>query len=248
MTPSAFERLADADVVIFDHLSELERGSLEVDRIEGDYENTLLQLAATAFRDIADERTIAMLAACQSRGIPLLPIEPSYQGSGIVLQDGSTCITFDDAHGPGGIQADSPLDMMIHGRSVGRIRFRPASRSRLAPTILELRREGGLTVGLFFEGSDTSARALAAELEPDFQHGDLKSAGKVDFLRSCRDRGLKIAYVGDCRREPQVAREAHVAISVADEFDPRARPRASTGPAAGLRVASGASSVLTNPS
>ena len=200
---SAFERLAAADVWIFDHHSALERGGLEVDRIEGEYENTLLQLAATAFRDIADERAIALLAACRSGGIPLLPIEPSYRGSSIVLDDGATCVTVDDALSLGGTPADSRLYLTASGRTVGRIGFRPASRSRLAAAVEELRRQGGVTVGFFTEGAGRATGTLASELEPDFHQDDLISAAKADLLRSCRDRGLKIAYVGDCRREPQ---------------------------------------------
>ena len=221
---SAFDRLAAADVWIFDHHTTLERGTLEVDRVEGEYENTLLQLAATAFRDIADERAVALLAACRSGGIPLLPIEPSYRGAGIVLDDGATCITIDDALSLGGTSADSRLYLMASGQIIGRIAFRPASRSRLAPAVEELRRQGGVTVGLFTEGTDDATGTLARELKPDFHQSDLASSAKADLLRSCRDRGLKIAYVADCRREPDVASVAHVAISVADEFDPEHDP------------------------
>jgi cation transport ATPase len=221
---SAFERLAAADIWIFDQDFALERGGLEVDRIEGEYENTLLQLAATAFRDIADERAIALLAACQSSGIPLLAIEPSYRGSSIVLDDGTTCVTVDDARAFGGTPADSRLYLTASGRTIGRIGFRPASRSRLAAAVDELRRQGGVTVGVFSPGSGPSALTPASALEVDFHHGNLSSEAKADVLQSYRDRGLKIAYVGDCRREPGAAREAHVAISVADEFDPEHDP------------------------
>ena len=69
--PSAFDRLASADVWIFDHHPALDRVGLEVDRIQsggddGD-EDDLLRLAATAFRDLADDRAIALRAACSSR-------------------------------------------------------------------------------------------------------------------------------------------------------------------------------------
>jgi hypothetical protein len=216
-----------------------------------------LQLAATAFRNIADERAIALLDACRSGGIPLLPIEPTYRGSSIVLDDGATCVSIDDALSLGGTStdsglvqngvrhrcaehpsgrsgnrprprfepgADSRLYLTASGRTVGRIGFRPASRSRLAAAVEELRRQGGVTVGFFTEGAGRATGTLASELEPDFHLGDLSPAAKAELLRAFRDRGLKIAYVGDCRREPHAARIAHVAISVADGFDPEHDP------------------------
>jgi Cu2+-exporting ATPase len=217
---TAFERLAASDIVIFDDDSALENGGLEIDRIEGEYENTLLQLAATAFRDIADERSIAMLAACRSRGIPLLAIEPRYRGSSIVVEDGAVSVTLDDARTFGAAPSGSPLFLAANGRTVGRIFFRQTSESRLAGAVEALRHQGGVAIGLFSAEMSRTAEPSESQLKPDFHHAGLSSSAKADLLRSCRNRGLKIAYVGDCRREPQAAREAHVAISVAGDFDP----------------------------
>jgi Cu2+-exporting ATPase len=58
----------------------------------------------------------------------------------------------------------------------------------------------------------------------DFHLGGLSSEGKAEAVRSCRRRGLKVVYVGDGRREPDVAREADVAISMADDLDPAHDP------------------------
>src|SRR5262249_14193016 len=180
--------------------------------------------AATAFRDIADERSIAMLAACRSRGIPLLSIEPRYRGSSIVVEDGTVSVTLDDARTFGAAPSGSPLSLLANGRTVGRILFRPPSQSRLAGAVEALRRQGGVAIGLFSAGSSRAAQPSESHLKPDFHHIGLSSSAKADLLRSCRIRGLKIAYVGDCLREPQAAREAHVAISVAGDFDPEQDP------------------------
>jgi Cu2+-exporting ATPase len=135
------------------------------------------------------------------------------------LDDGNTCVIIDDALSLGGTSPDSRLYLTASGRTVGRIAFRPASRSRLAAAVEELRRQGGVMIGFFTEGTGPLTGTLASEVEPDFQLGDLRGAAKAELLRSFRDRGLKIAYVGDCRLEPHAARLAHVAISVADGFD-----------------------------
>src|SRR5262249_38609939 len=58
----------------------------------------------------------------------------------------------------------------------------------------------------------------------DFHLGGLSSEGKSEAVRACRRRGLRVAYVGDCRREPDAAREADVAISLADPVDPAHDP------------------------
>ena len=71
------------------------------------------------------------------------------------------------------------------------------------------------------------AAPLAAALGLDFHVGGLSSEAKAVAVRSLRERGLKVAYVGDCRREPDAAREAYVAISMADAVDPAHDPRRS---------------------
>ena len=48
--------------------------------------------------------------------------------------------------------ADSPLYLTVSGRTIGRIGFRRASRSRLAVAVGELRRQGGVAVGLLSDG------------------------------------------------------------------------------------------------
>jgi Cu2+-exporting ATPase len=51
-------------------------------------------------------------------------------------------------------------------------------------------------------------------LGADFQIGDLSPDDRIRFLQNCRNRGFKVAYVGDCRVDPRTAAEAHVAISL----------------------------------
>jgi cation transport ATPase len=217
---TALERLAEADVWVFDYQPALLRTGVEVGGIEGQDENRLLQLAATAYHDLADERAIALQAACLSGGISLLPIEPSYRGLSIVLHDTSTCITVLDAQAIGGTSVHPSLDVAVDGRLAGRIRFRTSPISGFARAVGELRRNGPITLGLLSDHLDSAGSALAMELGLDFHHAAQGSAAKADFLRACRNRGLKVAFVGDCQGEPLAAREAHVAISLADEFDP----------------------------
>src|SRR5205823_4831164 len=61
--PSAFHRIAAADVWILDHHPGLEQADLEVESVQshGTAAEVLLRLAATAFRDLADDRATSLL-------------------------------------------------------------------------------------------------------------------------------------------------------------------------------------------
>ena len=95
---------------------------------------------------------------------------------------------------------------------------------RIAAAIEELRRQGPIAAGLVSDRRVSDAEVLAAELGTGFPswRPDFRREGRP--AREFRNRGLKIAYVGDCRREPAVAREVHVAISLAEDFDPEHDP------------------------
>jgi Cu2+-exporting ATPase len=124
----------------------------------------------------------------------------------------------------GSTTADSPIDLILDGQRVGRISFRHSSRPRLTTAVAELRRQTHLAIGLLSDRLDATADALAAASGVDFHRGGLSSTEKAGLLRSCRERGLKVVYVGEGRLEPQVVREAHIAISLSDDLDPENVP------------------------
>jgi Cu2+-exporting ATPase len=107
---------------------------------------------------------------------------------------------------------------------IGRITFRRGDQSLAGSAIRTLRRSPRLAVGLLSGRGESEANALAASLGIDDVGWDLSPVAKAELLRSFRDRGVKVAYVGDCRRDDRAAREAHVAISLVNEFDPGLDP------------------------
>ena len=133
-------------------------------------------------------------------------------------------MTHADSRTLGPVPAGPPLDLTADGRPLGRISFRPSIRPLASEAVRGLRAGGPLAIGLLSDRPDDVVGALATTLGLDFHRGGLSSAAKADLIRSCRDRGLKVAYVGDGRLEPRAAREAHVAISLADEIDPDRDP------------------------
>lgn len=244
--PSAFHRIASANVFLFDHHPGLERAGLEVRAVEvldGATEADILRLAASAFADLADERSPALLAACAARRIIVRrDRRPSYRGPEITVDDGSRSITFRDHRGPEPAGESSPtLEVANDSRPVGRIAFGRSSRLQAAETIRELRRRGPVAIGLLSDRPDAEAAALARALGMDFHLGGLSPEGKAEAVRSCRRRRLEVAFIGDCRREREAAGAAVVAISMADEIDPANDPapilvlRPDLGWIAGLR-------------
>ncbi|HZW33271.1 MAG TPA: HAD family hydrolase, partial [Isosphaeraceae bacterium] len=225
--PSAFAAIAAADLWLLDHHPNLERTGLEIESIRGHDTGweILLRVAATAFRDLADDRATALGTACASCGLSVLEVEPSYRGPGITLIHQAGWFSIRDAPElSASPMSPPPLEISADGRVLGRITFRAAARPRAAEAIAALRRAGGRTIGLLSDQPEATAAPLAQVLGLDFHRAGLSSQAKADLLRACRDRGLKAVYVGDARREPRAAGAAHVAISWSDGLDPAQDP------------------------
>ena len=102
----------------------------------------------------------------------------------------------------------------INGQVAGLIHFRRSDRLQAASALRRLRSKHNLWVGIISEQSHSSLASLTTSLGADFQIGDLSPDDRVRFLQNCRNRGFKVAYVGDCRIDPRTMAEAHVAISL----------------------------------
>ena len=114
-----------------------------------------------------------------------------------------------------------PLEIISDGQLAGIIGFGPTPDPEAAAAIKELRLHGELTIGLLSDQADEIAGPLAAALGVDFHGAGLTSDAKLEMIQKLTRRGFKVAYVGDCRREQELAQHAHIAISLVDEFDPK---------------------------
>ena len=86
--PEAIDRLAKADVLFLDHHPALESLEPEVASVRvfpGHTEFQMLRYAASALRDLDDERAGALRAACRSRRITLLDRIPTSYGTDVTL-------------------------------------------------------------------------------------------------------------------------------------------------------------------
>ena len=238
--PEAIERVAAADVLILEHCPALEHTELDVDSIEafpGYSENDLLRYAATAFHGLDDERAIALANACHTRMISLLNLQPAEFATDVTLLHGNSRIKVGDLgrHTRHNVNAKSldetgsdstnldTLDSLmvgINGQVAGLIHFRRSDRPKASAALRRLCTKRNLQVGIISEHSQWCRDSLKALLNVDF-HAEFSSADdRIRFFRNCRNRGFKVAYVGDFKIDPRVMAEVHVAISlVANEKD-----------------------------
>jgi cation transport ATPase len=230
--PEAIERLATADVLFLDHHPALESLEPEVASVRvfpGHTEFQMLRYAASALRDLDDERAGALRAACRSRRITLLDRIPTSYDTDVTLIHRQQVIKVGNlgGQGPGtnpaarprGGQETSPIDSLmvgVNGQIAGLIDFRPSSRLAAATALQELRTKAHhpLAIGLISESDEPRVCHLATRLGVDFHHGGLATDDLVQLIRGCRKRGLKVAYAGECLLRTRAAREADVAISL----------------------------------
>ncbi len=238
--PEAIERLATADVLILEHHAALEHTELEVATVEvfpGYFENGLLCYAATAFHDLDDERAIALARACRERMIAILDLQPIEFVTDLTLLHENNRIKVgdlgrraqddlspqsDDEASHYRTDLDTPDSLMvgINGQVAGLIHFRRSNRLEAVTTLRRLRSKRSLQVGILSEQSQPTRDLLKASLGVDFHVHCPSTDERVGFLRNCRNRGFKVAYVGACEIDPRVMAEVHVAISlVGSEMD-----------------------------
>jgi len=230
--PEFLKRLATADLLVFDHHLALERALLELDAVQvfpGHSEEDLLRYAAAAFRDLSDERSTALYRVCIARDIKPLDLLPADFAADVTLLHGNDCVKVGDlgssAKGfpnPHGrevtcrTEPEPPDSLMvgINGRVGGLIRFRRSHRFGAVSALRRLRAKGNPQIGIVSEDPRASLASLAESLGTNFYVGNQRPDGRVRWLRSCRRRGFKVAYVGDCRNNQRTVDEAQLAISL----------------------------------
>jgi cation transport ATPase len=231
----SLDRVAASDLLIIDHSSVLEQTELEIGTVEafpGITEDDLLWLADAAFRDLDDERAAVLRSTCRNRGIKALDVQPLEFATDVTLMHGDDCIKVGDfgarpnrvfkANCSGNSEGEKlksagSLMVGINGRLAGLIHFRRSARLEAASTLKRLRSKRNVQVGIISGQSDLTLAPIATSLGVDFHIGNLTPDDRIRLLKDCRERGFKVAYVGDCCLDPRIAAEAQVAISFVDD-------------------------------
>jgi Cu2+-exporting ATPase len=216
--PDAFERLAQVDLIVLDDEPALNRVEVEVTGIHTRLpESVLLQYAASAFRHLADDRVGALNAACRSRQIHLLNLPPIDFSTGVTVVHGQRRIHVHEyAATRGGL---GPLVVEIDGSTVGLIQFGRSTRPEAAAALRRIHDLAPVPIALVSNRSEADVASLASSLGVDLYKGGFALEDTARFLRACRERGLRTAFVGCCRRQALAAAEAHVAISLGSDTD-----------------------------
>ncbi len=210
----AFRRLAEADLLLFDDHTDLERPDLVVAAVEGDGP-LALQLAEAALRGLDDPRAEALRLALEARGVPPIDGPTEYGDRATTVHHEGRAFTVAGS----GTAGSAPLIVEADGRPVGRISFEAGEDPRAARAIRAIRESDAWSVGLISGRPDREAVALADSLGIEHVRAGLSREGKVHLLRTLRERGIHVACVSDRRSDPAVAAEAHVWISLVEDFD-----------------------------
>jgi cation transport ATPase len=233
----ALERVATSDLLIIDHSAALEQPELEIGAVEafpGSTDDDLLRFADAAFRDLDDERAVVLRSRCRERGINALGVRPLEFATDVTLMHGNDCIKVGElgarpnkafkANCSGNsdgekLKSAGSLMVGINDRLAGLIHFRRSGRLEAASTLKRLRSKRSVQVGIISGQSNRTFAAVATSLGVDFHTGNLTPDDRIRLLKDYRERGFKVAYVGDCRLDPRIAAEAQVAISLVDGTD-----------------------------
>ncbi|WP_165224134.1 P-type ATPase [Aquisphaera insulae] len=225
--PSALDRLAEVDVVLVEDLAALSATELEVAAVRvfpGHDESEILRFAASALFNLDDRRASALRSACRARKLSLLRAASIDHGADLALSHGGRVIKVGDVGRErstrpeiiAGAREPDTLMVGIDGQIAGLIEFRPSARLRAASDLAALRvaARRPLAIGLLSRSNEDRARARAAALGMDFHLAIGSSQDPARLVERCRDRNLKIAFVGECLASPAVARAAAVAVSI----------------------------------
>ncbi|HTI49647.1 MAG TPA: hypothetical protein VL475_01800, partial [Planctomycetaceae bacterium] len=234
-----FAAMADIDMILVDDHPALLRKELDVAEIVSTGSlsaDEMLQYAERALRGICDPRSGALATQCLERGLPILNLPSTCVAEGIEVCDGRRTIrvaglagfvppckpttddqTVDVAPSAGAdldLNDDhaQPLEVFCDGQPAGMVAFRRGERLAAARALFSLRTECGAQVGL------VSGRADAAEqvrlLGLDFHQSCSTDEDRARYVAECQKAGHRVAYVGDCRRNPTAAAVADVAIAL----------------------------------
>ena len=221
--PDVFERLAKVDLIVLDDDPALSRVELEVTGVQAEIpEPELLRYAASAFRHLADDRASALIACCRGRRIHLLDLPPVDFSRGVtVVHDRHrirVCEYISSSDGTG------PLVVEIDGTTAGLIEFGRSTRPEAAAALRRIRDLTPVPIALVSNRSEADVAVLASLLGVELYKGGFSPEDTGRFLRACRERGLRTAFVGHCRRRAAAAAEADVAVSLVAEADEHASP------------------------
>jgi Cu+-exporting ATPase len=235
---SAFERMDQLDTVVFDKTGTLTEGRPAVTDVfvfsnrEADRQS-LLKLAAAA--ESASEHPLARALATYYDGSPVTAFE-AVRGAGVRAKvDGQTVLVgsaallaeagidsrrLDDAATVWEGQAKTVLRVAAGGVALGAVALADTLKPHARAVVDQLDREG-TRVHLVTGDNLATARAIAAELglTSDRVAAGVLPEGKAAMIQHLRDRGGRVAMVGDGLNDAPALAAADVGIALGTGTD-----------------------------
>ncbi len=213
--PTAFGRMADADLVLFDHNELLEAPLVQLEdvHVAGEWSTKeILEYAACGMNALNDPRRRAVTAANLLHGGIGRHLRVAYRAGGIEFALLGRYVRIE------GLQRDdarglAPLAVSVNGIYAGSLTFRHRSGCAAAAAIDELRTQCGLHVGLVSSAPEAEAQQLAAALGVDEVHLCPSDEAKANLLHRLRAEGRRVVFVGDCRSNAAAAQAADLAVN-----------------------------------
>ncbi len=213
--PGAFGRMADADLVLFDHDELLETPLVQLEdvHVAGEWSaKEILEYAACGMCALNDPRRRAVTAANLLHGGIGRHLRVAYRAGGIEFALLGRSVRIE------GLQRDdarglAPLAVSVNGVHAGSLTFRHGSGCAAAAAIDELRAQCGLRVGLVSSAPEAEAQQLATALGVDEVHLCPSDEARANLLRRLRAAGRCVVYVGDCRSNTAAAKAADLAVN-----------------------------------
>ena len=211
------ESAAKINAFIFDKTGTLTTGELAVSRLApiGDVKPAeLLRLAASAEKYSNHPTAKALAQLASEAGVPL--IEPKdfneTAGRGIKAAVNGAAVLVGRAQWlkDNGIQGDflnsvdlnetegwSLIFVARDGQCIGWMGMQDKTRSEAREALLELKNSGVRRIAMVSGDRQPVATRVAAEIGCEEAQGDCLPQNKVDFVRSVKSKGYKVAVVGD---------------------------------------------------
>jgi Cu2+-exporting ATPase len=211
----AFEQIATADVVVFDHDQFLEARVLQIEHVHvagGCSADDVLSYAACGVRRFHDPRARAVCAAAESRGQASLDLPVTYRSGAVEFALGSRVIRITGLEQGTGAPLASPLFVFSNGELAGSLVFCKGTNCVAAAAILDLRTRCGMQVELLSSAPVSEAEQFATALGVDGLHPCPSDEAREEVIRGLCSRGSRVVYVGNCRKNPRAAAAAQVAV------------------------------------
>ncbi|MDO8772223.1 MAG: cation-translocating P-type ATPase [Burkholderiaceae bacterium] len=224
------ESLAKVDVIVFDKTGTLTANQPAVVRVamhgsrfdEGD----MVSLAAAADRRSAHPLAKAVVDYANMK--KLVIVEPAefeqLQGRGVKARVGNFAVlvgnaallrengvTLDAAVEDGG---QTPVHVAIDGQFAGVIFIADAIRPGALDALRKLKSSGVKRIVMLTGDNESTARAVAAQLEVDEVRADLLPEDKVTVIEELRKQGHRVAMVGDGINDAPALARADVGIAM----------------------------------